>query len=90
MPGLVPADEVLSLTPEKVPKERVQGADPLDTPLVSRGASLSFRRPYPDTAPAPQAGSALAASNLSLEWCPRRGAWPGKGLNKLVFYRLSR
>ena len=31
-PGLVPADEVLSLTPEKVPKERVQGERPLDTP----------------------------------------------------------
>ena len=31
-PGLVPADEVLSLTPEKVPKERVQGEGPLDTP----------------------------------------------------------
>ncbi len=30
--GLVPTDEVLSLTPEKVPKERVQGESPLDTP----------------------------------------------------------
>ena len=32
-PGLVPADEIPSLAPEKVPKERVQGEDPLDTPL---------------------------------------------------------
>ena len=32
LPGLVPADEVLSLSPEKVPKERVQGENPLDTP----------------------------------------------------------
>ena len=32
MPVLAPAGEVLSLAPEKVPKERVQGEGPLDTP----------------------------------------------------------
>ena len=41
-PGLVPADEVLSLAPEKVPKERVQGENPLDTPRsVGVRSSLS-------------------------------------------------
>ena len=32
LPVLAPAGEVLSLAPEKVPKERVQGEAPLDTP----------------------------------------------------------
>ena len=38
----MPADEVLSLTPVKVPKERVQGENPLDTPRsVGVRSSLS-------------------------------------------------
>ena len=42
LPVLAPAGEVLSLTPEKVPKERVQGEGPLDTPRsVALRPSLS-------------------------------------------------
>src|SRR5699024_6484459 len=41
-PVLAPAGEVPSLAPEKVPKESVQGEDPLDTPRsVALRPSLS-------------------------------------------------
>ena len=79
LPGPAPTGGVLSLAPEKVPKERVQGENPLDTPR-SVGVRPSITgvlnprlRRFPRRPP---------ASCVLMLGClrPRRRAWNGKAL----------
>ena len=77
-PVLAPAGEVLSLAPEKVPKERVQGAVPLDTPAQKRcqhSFPASETRRYADSfdglRPCSQQLSAVVRTQVT--------AWPGDG-----------
>ena len=79
LPGPAPTGGVLSLAPEKVPKERVQGENPLDTPRsVGVRSSLSgVRDPRLRRFPRrPPASCVLMLGCLR----PRLRAWNGKAL----------